>query len=114
MELILGGKMYRLISTDTEPLRVWQFVSADRQETLVNLVITDHPTIARPLHFQLKGLEADACYSLAEYHFYGCLSEPEWQPAASYTGGSLMWGGLTLPYMTGEYPSAQLLFRRES
>ena len=26
----------------------------------------------------------------------------------------LQWGGLALPHMTGEYPSAQLLFRRES
>ena len=113
-ELILGGKMYRLIDSATEPLCAWQFVSADGQETLVNLVVADHPTIARPLHFQLKGLDIDACYSLAEYHFYGCLTEPKWQPVASYTGGSLMWGGLTLPHLTGEYPSAQLLFRRES
>lgn len=112
-ELILGGKMYRLISAGTEPLRVWQFVSADGEETLVNMVGAGYPTIARPLHFHMKGLETDARYSLAEYQFFGCLTEPEWQPAASYTGGALMWGGLTLPHLTGEYPSAQLLFRRE-
>ena len=113
-KLILDGKLYRLLTAAAEPVRVWQFVSEDQQETLVNLVVIDHQAPMRPLHFLLKGLAADASYTLAEYNFYGCLSEPEWQPAAAYGGGSLMWGGLTLPVLTGDYPSAQLLFRRES
>ncbi len=111
-ELILNGRLYRLVTAGSEPFRVWQFVSPDRQETLVNLIITDHKALARPLHFSLKGLAAEACYSLDEYHFYGCLNEPEWQPAASFSGGALMYGGLTLPVLSGDHPSAQLFFRR--
>ena len=113
-KLILDGKLYRLVTAAAEPVRVWQFVSADQRDTLVNLVVVDHTSLMRPLHFLLKGLAADARYSLAEYNFYGCLNQPQWQPAASYGGASLMRGGLTLPVLSGDYPSVQLLFRRES
>ena len=112
--LIMEGRLYRLVTESDSPLRAWQFVSGDRREALLNLVITGHQTAARPLHIRLKGLDPEARYALAGYDFYSGTDAPEWQPAPSYNGGALMLAGLTLPGLTGDRPSAQLLFRQIS
>lgn len=114
-DLIQDGRYYRLTDPNTDHrFAAWQFVSDT--ESLVNLVLTHPEANARPLHIQLRGLEEDALYRVDSLCVYGSASTPEIAgteghaqgEGAVYSGSTLLYAGLTLPHLVGDYPSVQL------
>ena len=108
--LIGSGEYYRLSEGGKPPFTAWQLVAPDRGETLLSLVRTDPEANPRPLHLCLKGLDCDAVYVLEDAAFYGCGASME--TGLRLTGAALMYAGLTLPQMLGDYPSVQLRWKR--
>ena len=82
------------------------------------MVVTHPEANPRPLHLTLQGLDPDADYVLAEQSFFGCAVPPDdkplggFDPARRYSGAALLHGGWTLPALFGDYPSAQLYFKK--
>ena len=118
-DLIQDGRYYRLTNPTTDHrFTAWQFVSDT--ESLVNLVLTHPEANARPLHIQLRGLEEDALYRVDSLCVYGSASTPEIAgvkghtkgEGAVYSGSTLLYAGLTLPHLVGDYPSVQLHLTR--
>ena len=98
--LIRGGDYYRLTDPrDAKRIAAWQLVAPDKSEALLNVVVTHPEANPRPLHLRLKGLDPDASYQLDS-------------DARVYSGAALMYGGCTLDALFGDYPAAQLHFRR--
>ncbi len=110
--LLLRGDHYRLAPDGGAPLSAWQLVSEDRSETLVSVVYTDSAANARSAHLRLKGLDPAARYELARCEIFGSAVAPPAMPATEFSGAALLSGGITLPPVSGDYPSAQLLLRR--
>ena len=99
--LIRTGDCFRLTDPRGERrIAAWQFVSEDRSEALLNVVVTHPEGNPRPLHLRLKGLDPQAVYTV------------EGQDG-SYSGAALMYGGWTLPPLYGDCPGAQLRLRRQ-
>lgn len=111
--LVLRGDHFRL-RPDGEALCAWQLVSEDQNETLVSVVRTDSVSNSRPAHLRLKGLDTQARYELARCEFFGCTVPPAMPEKTVFSGAALCRGGITLPALYGDYPSAQLLFRKIS
>lgn len=81
--LLHYGDLYRLICPWDNPYKVaWQFVSEDKSETLVTVLIKFH-TIERNFFIKLKGLQPDK--------YYKCEKDGE-----IYSGALLMNAGLSL------------------
>ena len=110
--LLRCGDYYRLDPAAALPLAAWQFVSPDRRETLLSLVLTGAPPGPIPLHLRLRGLDPAASYRLIWMARYGCPDSAVDFPE-HWSGAALLHGGLVLPPMPGDYPSAQLLFRAD-
>jgi alpha-galactosidase len=93
--IIHDGLFYRLSRiNDGLNYYAWQYVSADKTESIVNLVVTNPLANAAPVHVRLKGLQPGAVYEVnGEFE---CL------------GWALMNGGYTFPQLIGDYPSMQL------
>lgn len=120
--MIRGGDYYRL----TNPVRdcrytAWQFVAAEGDETLLSLVET-HPQANAPLiHVRLRGLEENAVYRIDEIGYYGLQHACDGGVAGldhlregmRYSGSTLMYAGITLAQMAGDYPSVQIHLTRE-
>lgn len=65
--LICEGDYYRLSSPYDETIyTAWQFVSADREESLVCVVTEDISVIDKNSYVRLKGLEKNTFYEIAE------------------------------------------------
>ena len=109
--LLHRGDYYRLQPDGSAPLCAWQVVSADRRETLLSAVMTESVSNARPAHLRLKGLNPETRYAVVRCEFFGCTVSPAPLRAAEFTGAALLYGGLTLPALYGDYPSVQLLLR---
>lgn len=94
--LIQKGVYYRLSNSSfNDSFEAWSFVSEDKSEALVNLVMKDvHANGGLP-SVLLKGLQADAWYQVEG-------------TAKKYTGAALMHGGYTFPAYKGDYPCEQL------
>lgn len=71
----------------------WSFVSEDKKQALVNLVITHTRANSKPVFIKLKGLDASAVYRLEDGR---CLS-----------GSALMNAGICIPSASGEYRAVQ-------
>ena len=100
--LIREGSYYRLVSVlDGMPFRAFEYVLPDASEALVGIVTTDAEANAPFPFVTLKGLEENAVYRLDGTD-------------RLFSGAALMYGGVTLPVQTGDYPAVQLLFRREA
>ena len=98
--LIRTGDAYRLTDPrGAKRIAAWQFVSPDRGETLLNVVVTHPEANPKPLHLRLRGLDPEASYALDGQE-------------GVYSGAALMYGGWTLDALFGDYPAAQLHFRR--
>ncbi len=112
--LIQDGLYYRLTGVDGD-FTAWQTVSPDRSEALVSVVVT-HPRANAPLvHFRLKGLDPEGTYRIAVQRFLGTTNLPspgeaggDAPPARRWSGAALMYGGYTLPRISGDFPSVQL------
>ena len=98
--LIAHGDYYRLTElNDGKDYSAWMFAAKDGSEALVNLVVT-HVRANGPFPYvKLQGLIPDASYRL----------EGDDQ---TYSGASLMYGGISFPLTWDDYPAHQLYFTR--
>lgn len=116
--LIQHGDYFRLTGTDGD-FTAWQFIGSDGRDALVSLVLPHPRANATPIHLSLKGLEAVGCYRIAEQRILGNCSMPFGVEGTNltgrtYSGAALMYAGITLPQLFGDYPSAQLYIERIS
>ena len=110
--LIQNGNYFRL-SGPPEDFTAWQSTSPDAQETLVSLVLSHPRANASPIHFTLKGLDSGKYYRIVDYRVFGNRSVPFGITGSDltgqiYSGAALMYAGITLPQLMGDYPSVQL------
>lgn len=115
-ELIQNGDYYRLdCGEENQYCTAWQFVSADKSETLINVVLT-HPRVnLNSICLRLKGLNSKFDYEVKRQEVFGCedLDESFLKKKQSYFGSVLMYGGYILPRMTGTYSSIQIYLKKE-
>ncbi len=112
--LLRDGDLYRLNELD-DPLdfTAWQIVSPGKEESLVSVVVTHPRANPRPLHLRLKGLDPEANYRLEQPELLDSyLPEPEEKLPPVMSGAALLYGGLTLPRMMGDYPSARIHLKK--
>ena len=64
----------------------------------------------RPLHLRLKGLDPKAVYVLEEQRFPSG-TDIKAMKKRCFTGAALMYAGITLPAMRGDYPCAILYLK---
>lgn len=97
-DVIQNGDYYRLNSPlDGSGFAAWQFVSKDKNKTLVNAVITHVRANAADVYFKLRGLDETKSYRLEE-------------TGRVYSAAALMNAGFSIPMMMGDYPAVQLEF----
>lgn len=93
--LIRDGQYYRLSNPFQDTCAVWQFVSEDKKEVLVNVVILEVHKIKEVNYIRLKGLDPEAEY---------CDS----RTGNRYFGSALMKAGMVVPEMRGDNPACQI------
>ena len=117
-DLIQKGRYLRLSDEQDEQYYTsWGFVSGDRSEVLVSLVVTDVRANPEVMYVRLRGLDPDAMYEVDN-----CISSGEnvlergvfanKTQGAVYSGAALMNAGYAFGPMFGTYPAIQLHFRR--
>ena len=95
-DLIQNGDYYRLTDDGRKsPFVAWEFVSADKKEALLNVVVLR--TKANPILHTVyaRGLEADMMYQV----------EGSQQ---KFSGAALMNGGYPIPVMGDDYQAVQI------
>lgn len=98
--LIFYGDYYRLTNAMTDDyFTAWQFAAKDASAALLNVVVVAPKANPYPIHVHLKGLQPEALYRQTE-------------TGDIYSGAALMYGGYTLPILTGDYPGFQCRFER--
>ncbi len=107
--LIREGAYYRLCHGSRT---AWQFVSEDQGETLLNFVMSETTGNPKPIHLWMKGLDPRGHYQITGASFYGCKAALPHDPDRVFSGGELMYGGYSLPMMLGDYPSAQIHWKK--
>ena len=99
-DLIFYGDYYRLTNAMTDDFfTAWQFAAKDGSAALLNVVVVAPKANPYPIHVWLKGLHPEAMYK-------------ETETGRVYSGAALMYGGITMPIMTGDYPGFQCRFER--
>ena len=114
-DLLQNGDYYRLTVPGADRCMAWEQVSADRSEALVSLVITHTVPNTRGVRLRLRGLDPEARYRLDALALEGCTAHSRCQlrPGQDiFSGAALMYAGVLLPQLYGDYPSAQLHFTR--
>ena len=111
-DLIQNGSYFRLTDL-TGDFIAWQSTALSGQEALVSFVLTHPRANASPSHIALKGLDPEGCYRIEDYRVYGNRSVPFGLAnldltGQTYSGAALMYAGITLPQLMGDYPSVQL------
>ena len=112
-DLIREGDYYRLGTMEMKRFTAWQFVSEDKKQSLFTLVLTEPEGNPLPLHVRLKGLNPEKRYHLAAAEYAGCLYRGDEKLPDVLSGAALMYGGLTLPRLYGDYPAVQILLEAE-
>ena len=110
--LIQNGGYYRLTGTDGD-FAAWEFVSPDKSEALLNLVVTHPRGNPAPLHLCWKGLDPDARYRVREAHCDGRAAGQFGGEAGRFSGSRLLYAGMTLGQFSGDYPCMQIVLERE-
>lgn len=98
-ELICGGDYYRLSNPFQDACGAWEFVSEDKEQVLLNVVMLEIHGNMTVNYVKLKGLREDALYENVE-------------TGKCYSATALMEAGLPMPVETGEYRAYQMEFRR--
>ncbi len=119
-DIIQRGRYYRISDEETEKyFTSWQFVSKDKAESLLSLVVTDVRANPEIPYVKLCGLDPDG-----EYEIDNIFSSVDDVPAeagimlkeekvkATYSGNALMNGGLALNPLYGVYPSVQIHLKK--
>ena len=98
-QIIRLGDYYRLTNPEADNrLAAWQFVTKDRTESLVSIVAL-HPEANPPFRrIRLKGLTEDASYQIDG-------------DDGVYSGSALMYAGLPVPVLWGDYQSCRFYIR---
>ncbi len=97
-ELIAQGDYYRLDETEADYIS-WMTVSPDRGEALVSIVATHVRANGLFPYVRLQGLDPDRIYFRED-------------TGEELSGAALMYGGITLPPFTGDYPARQIYLQR--
>lgn len=95
--LIQDGLYYRLSNPNIDPVGAWAFVSQDRREALLNVVMLEVHGNMNTNYVKMQGLKADAVYQ-------------EQESGERYTGNALMKAGIPMPSELGEYLAYQMHF----
>ncbi len=113
--LLREGDLYRLTELDDpRDYEAWQVVSPERDESLLTLVLTHPRANPRPLHLRLKGLDPAAAYRLRRVEYLdACLPEPGEELPRLWSGAALLYAGLTLPRLMGDYPAVVIHLIKE-
>ncbi len=109
--LLRTGELYRL-SRPEDPFAAWQLVSTDGGESLLTVCMRAVESNPRPLWLRLRGLRPEGRYRIEWQERAGCLEELSELPEREYAGSALLYAGLTLPPLRGDYPAMQLLLQR--
>ena len=99
--LIHNGLYYRISDPMTDKFAVWEFVSEDRSEVLVNGIIFRTEPNCTQYIIKLRGLLPEADYRLAEN-------------GEVYKGSALMNGGILMPKSWGDYAPVDMHFTAEA
>ncbi|WP_029318981.1 alpha-galactosidase [Butyrivibrio sp. AE3004] len=119
-DLIQRGRYFRISNEKTEDyFTSWQFVSGDKSESLVSLVVTDVRANPEIPFIKLQGLDPEGEYVIDNI-FTSVTNAPEEAGIKSkeekdkirYSGRALMNGGLALDPLYGVYPSVQIHLKR--
>lgn len=94
-QLICQGNYYRLSDPFRDAYAAWIFVSEDRKQALINVVMLENHSNMAVSYVKLKGLKADAVYE-------------ETESGRRYYGSALMEAGLTMSIEKKEYPAYQI------
>lgn len=93
-DLIHNGKYYRLTNCEKDNKKAaWAFVKNDRSEVLINIVKLNAEHNAAIEYIKLRGLDENAIYKAEN---------------ATYYGSQLMYSGLPVKIMHGEYKAYQI------
>ena len=109
--LVWEGDYYRLTDLKSERFTAWQFVSEDKKQSVFTLVLENPEGNPIPLHLRLKGLDPKKTYRILWTEFAGCAYRSDDPLPELLPGAALMYGGLTLPRLYGDYPSVQMLLQ---
>ena len=115
-DLIAHGDYYRLNELeDMGDCSAWMFVSPDRKEALVSLVMTHLRANAPFPWVRLQGLMPEGVYAMEVTDPFAAAQQPlagpvgnTLQPVGRTTGAALMRGGYTFPFPWGDYRAMQL------
>ena len=95
-DVIHNGEYYRLTNpTVRKDVAAWQFVSEDKRESLINLVTLDIHGNAVVPYVKAAGLDPEKVYR-------------DDRTGKVYTGAALMYAGIPVPQMMGEYKAYQM------
>ncbi len=99
--VIHNGDYYRLTNPYIRrDVAAWQFVSEDKKETLINLVILESHGNAPVPYIKAAGLDPDKQYR-------------DQDTGKVYSGAALMYAGLPVPLKMGEYLAYQIYLTEE-
>ena len=123
--MIQKGLYYRLTRIGETYFEAWETVSEAKDEALLSVVVTDEQPNSRLIHVKLKGLDPKAryCMEMKADIDEKTLNVPDFPGSAqirafldqngrSYSGAGLMNGGVTIPWVMGNYPAFQLYFQK--
>ena len=100
-EVIQTGDYYRITSPyEDEAYCVWEFVSKDKNEAIVNIVSTHSYGNPSPVYVRLEGLDPEKIYAIEGNYID--------DSGLSISGQALMKAGIPLPRPRMEYDSFQL------
>lgn len=99
--LIQQGDYYRLSNPFEDAYAAWMFVSEDRKQALLNVVMLEIHGNMTVNYVKLKGLEPDAVYEDAK-------------SGKCYYGSALMGAGMPMPVEMGEYLAYQIELNKKS
>ena len=117
-DLIRTGDYYRLTDpAENAYFTAWQFAAEDGSEALLNLVVTHPQANPLPIHLCFRGLKEDAVYELDGIDYFGSQYahdvEDGIHKGMRFSGSTLLYAGLVLPQLFGDYPSVQLHLTRK-
>lgn len=96
--LIRDGRYYRLSNPLEDPYAAWQYVSEDKTEVFMSVVVLEVHKIKEVNYIKLKGLKPEARYFDEHMGKY-------------YYGSALMKVGMALPEMRGDNPAYQICLK---
>jgi len=99
-ELIQKGNYYRLSNPFQDVYAAWMFVSENRAQVLLNVVMLEIHGNMTVSYVKLKGLEPDAVYEDAK-------------TGKCYFGSALMEAGIPMPVAMGEYLAYQIEWNKK-